>query len=72
MLEVDGVKLAQSAAIEYYAAGLAGLLPADPFLAAKTQEMYQYINVSPSTHTYTCMSPLHVACITCPPGTWSS
>lgn len=46
VLEVDGVQLAQSQAIDLYVAGLANLLPADPFLTAKCIEINQAFAVS--------------------------
>lgn len=47
VLEVDGQQLAQSSAIERYAAKLAGLYPDDPWQAAKVDELvafFQEIN----------------------------
>ncbi len=46
VLEVDGVQMAQSQAIEFYCAGLANLLPSDPLLAAKCIEINQSFSVS--------------------------
>lgn len=54
MLEVDGKVLAQSSAIERYAASLAGLIPSDPWLQAKVNEAvaYQQEIVDTFYHTY--------------------
>lgn len=43
VLEVDGKMLAQSSAIDRYAAQLAGLLPSDPWLAAKADELVAFL-----------------------------
>ncbi|GAX85945.1 hypothetical protein CEUSTIGMA_g13361.t1 [Chlamydomonas eustigma] len=43
VLEIDGKPLAQSAAIERYAAKLAGLIPDDVFAAAKVDEAHALI-----------------------------
>eukprot|EP00877_Chromochloris_zofingiensis_P003748 jgi/Chrzof1/13374/Cz07g30190.t1 len=40
ILEHDGKKLAQSAAIDQYCAKLAGLLPDDPWVAAVADQAY--------------------------------
>ena len=41
LLVVDGKPLAQSGAITRFAAGLAGLVPADPYAAAKADEVFE-------------------------------
>ena len=54
LLEVDGQTLAQSSAIERYAASLTGLIPADLFKAAKVNEAvaYQQEIVDTFYHTF--------------------
>ena len=46
LLVVDGRILAQSGAIARYTAGLAGLIPADPFLAAQCDSIFEASQVS--------------------------
>lgn len=43
VLEVDGKMLAQSSAIERYAAKLAGIAPSDPWEAAKVDEVVAFL-----------------------------
>jgi glutathione S-transferase len=45
LLVVDGKPLAQSGAITRFAAGLAGLVPADPYAAAKADAISNDLNM---------------------------
>jgi hypothetical protein len=51
VLEVDGMKLSQSQAIATYCGKLTGLYPADPWAAAKCDEVTQLVNQVGAAHT---------------------